>query len=193
MEAILAGMKSMIPGNCILALAWAIGGVTVELETGKYLSGILSSTLPAWSIPVIIFAVSCIMAFATGTSWGTYALMIPLAIPLAVALDANFALCLGAVFSGGVFGDHCSPISDTTILSSVGAGCHHVAHVNTQLPYALTVALASVLGFIVIGLTNNSALSAIVALGSLIVMVLILHKKSAEKVDDLLNGFTLNS
>jgi len=188
MEAVMTGMKSMLPGNCILALAWSIGGVTVELGTGEYLSGILSSTLPAWSIPVIIFVVSCIMAFATGTSWATYALMIPLAIPLALALDGNFALSLAAVFSGGIFGDHCSPISDTTILSSVGAGCHHIAHVNTQLPYALTVAVAAFFGFIVVGVTNNCALSALVALGSLTAMVLMLHKMSDEKVDDLLNA-----
>ena len=132
-----AGMRSMVGIAAILLFAFAIGDVTKELETGLYLASYAKEVLsPIW-LGAVVFFLSAVMAFATGTSWGTFSIMIPIAVPLAVAMDAEAAICIGAVISGGVFGDHCSPISDTTIISSMGAKCDHIEHVKTQLPYAL--------------------------------------------------------
>ena len=107
-----------------------------------------------WALPVMIFLVSCSISFATGSSWGTFAIMLPLALPAAVAIDAPLYVCIGAVLSGGLFGDHCSPISETTILSSTGAGCDAFEHFQTQLPYALVNGGLCVMGYVAAGLTG---------------------------------------
>jgi Na+/H+ antiporter NhaC len=101
----------------------------------------------------VVFLLASLISFATGTSWGTFSIMIPVAVPMAVALDANVALAIGAVISGGVFGDHCSPISDTTIISSLAAECDVVEHVNTQLPYALLSAGIALIGFFIFSIS----------------------------------------
>ncbi len=133
----LKGMRSMIGITLILFFAFAIGQVTSDMHTGIYLASYVNTVLsPAW-LAAAVFLLAAVMSFSTGTSWGTFSIMVPIAIPLAAAMDANMALVLGAVISGGVFGDHCSPISDTTIISSMATGCDHVEHVKTQLPYAL--------------------------------------------------------
>lgn len=150
-DAALAGMKSMMIALIILALAWSLGAVTEEIGTAQYLSQLLSDRVALQLIPVIVFVTSAAMAFATGTSWGTMAIMLPLVIPLTVALGGaatypggeQVGILLGAtasVLAGAIFGDHCSPISDTTILSSTASACDHMDHVRTQLPYALLVA-----------------------------------------------------
>ena len=127
-------MMSMV---LILLFAFGIGTVTNDMGTGTYLASYANVVLsPVWLAP-IIFVLGAVMAFSTGTSWGTFSIMVPIAVPLAVGMDADIALVLGAVISGGVFGDHCSPISDTTIIASMATGCDHVEHVKTQLPYAL--------------------------------------------------------
>ncbi len=136
-ESTVSGARSMIGIAFILLFAFAIGQVTKELETGLYLASFTSELLSPMWLGAVVFLVASAMAFATGTSWGTFSIMIPIAIPLAVAMDADTALVIGAVISGGVFGDHCSPISDTTIISSMAARCDHIEHVRTQLPYAL--------------------------------------------------------
>ena len=133
----LRGMRSMIGITSILFFAFAIGQVTSDMHTGIYLASYVNAVLsPGW-LAAAVFLLAAVMSFSTGTSWGTFSIMVPIAIPLAVAMDADIALVLGAVISGGVFGDHCSPISDTTIISSMATGCDHVEHVKTQLPYAL--------------------------------------------------------
>ncbi len=133
----LKGMRSMIGITLILFFAFAIGQVTSDMHTGIYLASYVNAVLsPAW-LAAAVFLLAAVMSFSTGTSWGTFSIMVPIAIPLAVAMDADIALVLGAVISGGVFGDHCSPTSDTTIISSMATGCDHVEHVKTQLPYAL--------------------------------------------------------
>lgn len=127
----------MIPMVLILLFAFGIGSVTNDMQTGAYLASYTNMVLsPVWLAP-IIFVLGAVMAFSTGTSWGTFSIMVPIAVPLAAGMDADIALVLGAVISGGVFGDHCSPISDTTIIASMATGCDHVEHVKTQLPYAL--------------------------------------------------------
>ena len=155
-DAWLAGMKSMMIAMIILVLAWSLGAITEEIGTAQYLSQLLSDRVALELIPVIVFATSAAMAFATGTSWGTMAIMVPLVIPLTVALGGaatypggeQVGILLGAtgsVLAGAIFGDHCSPISDTTVLSSTASACDHMDHVRTQLPYALLVAVVGML------------------------------------------------
>ena len=152
LEAWLGGIQSMLMAIIILMLAWALGGVTGELGTGPYLASLLQDTLPLVILPALVFVVAALTAFSTGTSWGTMAILFPVVIPLAVAMGAgvgfaggeHYVILLGTVSSvmaGAVFGDHSSPISDTTVLSSMASSCDLVDHVRTQLPYALVVAV----------------------------------------------------
>lgn len=146
------GAKALTPIAMILLFAFAIGGVSSDMEVGKYLASFIGDYLPSPYLAGAIFALSALIAFATGTSWGTFSIMLPIAIPLAVGLDAPVALAMGAVISGGVFGDHCSPISDTTIISSMASGCEVGEHVRTQLPYALISAAFALILFILFGI-----------------------------------------
>jgi len=155
-ETWITGVKSMNITAVILLLAWSLSGVIKELGTAVYLVSVLSDTLPPFLLPTIIFILGSIISFATGTSYGTMGILMPLAIPLSFALnpDPNFVvLNVGSVLTGAIFGDHCSPISDTTILSSMGSACDHIDHVRTQLFYAIAVAvIAIVAGYIPAGL-----------------------------------------
>ncbi len=156
----IAGLKSMVLAIVILILAWCIGDVTAELHAAQYLVQVLQNVLNPSLLPTLTFVVAGVMAFATGTSWATMAVLMPLVIPLAHALAQNAGLAVavsdpilmgvvGAVLAGAVFGDHCSPISDTTVLSSMASACDHLDHVKTQLPYALSAAgIAIVLGIL---------------------------------------------
>ena len=146
------GAKKLFPIAMILLLAFAIGKVTGELKTGLYLASLANDNLSVYFLGAVIFLLSSLMAFSTGTSWGTFSIMIPVAVPMAVGMDANVALCIGAVISGGVFGDHCSPISDTTIISSMAADCEVVEHVKTQFAYALISALIALVLFITLSI-----------------------------------------
>lgn len=150
------GMKSLVITGVILLLAWSLSSVIKELGTAAFLVSALSSTIPKFLLPSIIFILGSIISFATGTSYGTMGILMPLAIPLAHAIspDATFIVAnVGAVLTGAIFGDHCSPISDTTILSSMGSGCDHIDHVKTQLWYSLTVGAITILfGYIPAGL-----------------------------------------
>lgn len=158
LEAWVEGAKSLVITTIILTLAWSIGSIASDLGTAEYLVQVVSSSLPGWSIPLLVFIISAIVSFATGTSWGTMAIMLPLAVPLAAAYTGNELTALvyatlGAVLTGSTFGDHCSPISDTTIMSSMASSADHIDHVKTQLPYAVTAAsTAAVVGYIPVGL-----------------------------------------
>lgn len=143
------GAKKLFPIAMILLFAFAIGKVTSDLNTGLYLASLADENLSIYLLGGVVFLLSSLIAFSTGTSWGTFSIMIPVAVPMAVAMDANVALCIGAVISGGVFGDHCSPISDTTIISSMATECDVVEHVKTQLPYALISGVIALVLFIV--------------------------------------------
>ncbi|MEZ4414294.1 MAG: Na+/H+ antiporter NhaC family protein [Gemmatimonadota bacterium] len=157
-EAWVSGVRSMMLAMVILVLAWSLGAVTEELGTAAYLASLLEGALPLSLIPAIVFVISGAMAFATGTSWATMAVMLPLVIPLTVALGGGTGFAGGthhtvllsaisSVLAGAIWGDHCSPISDTTVMSSMASACDHVDHVRTQLPYALLVgAVGLVLG-----------------------------------------------
>lgn len=128
-------------------------------------------------LPAAVFALAAFLSFSTGTAWGTFGILIPIIVPVAQALDPNLVVVsLAATLAGSVFGDHCSPISDTTILSSAGAGCSHIEHVATQLPYAWVAAISSFAGYIAAGLTNaNVYVSLLVSFSVLIGLVVTLH------------------
>ncbi|MCX6052591.1 MAG: sodium:proton antiporter, partial [Campylobacterales bacterium] len=130
------GAIKLFPIAVILLFSFSIGQITTELKTGEYLATLATDNLSVYFLAATIFLLSCVISFSTGTSWGTFSIMIPVAVPMAVGMDANIALCIGAVISGGVFGDHCSPISDTTIISAMASDCEVMEHVRTQLPYA---------------------------------------------------------
>jgi Na+/H+ antiporter NhaC len=172
------GIKSMVPALIILTLAWTISGVCRNLlSTGDYVAGVVSaSNMPTGLIPAIMFICACALSFATGTSWGTFGILIPITITVCDIVAPELSvISLASVLSGSVFGDHCSPISDTTILSSTGAGCVHIKHVATQLPYAVTVAAASFIGYIVAGFTGKLGFAPAVALsfGTALVLLIV--------------------
>ncbi|MGB0893495.1 MAG: Na+/H+ antiporter NhaC family protein [Parashewanella sp.] len=154
--ALLQGAKSMLPAIYILLFAWTIAAVIGQLETGKYMANLATGSIPFALLPAVMFALAGITAFSTGTSWGTFGIMLPIAADMAMGSHIGMMLpMLSAVLSGAVCGDHCSPISDTTILSSTGASCHHIDHVTTQLPYALIAAGISLVGYLVLGFTES--------------------------------------
>lgn len=147
-KAAVGGMRELFDALVILHLAWALGASMNELHAAEFLVGALSPTLPAFLLPTLVFVVAAVISFATGTSFGTMGILMPMVIPLAASVSSDPAIALaasGSVLAGATFGDHCSPISDTTVLSSLGSGCDLVSHVNTQLPYALAVGLLSIL------------------------------------------------
>jgi Na+/H+ antiporter NhaC len=151
------GFKSMVPAIIILTLAWTISGICrYKLNTGVYVADfVANSSMPLAIIPAIMFVISALLSFATGTSWGTFGMLIPIGITICDSVAPHLSVVtLSAILAGSVFGDHCSPISDTTILSSTGAQCKHIDHVATQLPYALTVAGVCFIGYILYGLVS---------------------------------------
>jgi len=149
-DLVFKGMGGMIPVVTLLVLAFALGGVVRELGTGAYVAGIIGGAASAKVAVAGSFVLASFMAFATGTSWGTFALMVPIAVPLALAQGGSLPLYLAAVLGGGVFGDHCSPISDTTIISSMASASDHMDHVRTQIPYALLGAVVTVLLYLIV-------------------------------------------
>ena len=150
------GMKTLVITGVILILAWSLSSVIKELGTAKYLIKLLSGSLPAFLLPSLIFILGAIMSFSTGSAYGTMGILMPLAVPLSHSINPEMSFIVvstSAVLTGAIFGDHCSPISDTTILSSMGAGCNHIDHVRTQMPYALFVGAITILfGYIPAGL-----------------------------------------
>jgi Na+/H+ antiporter NhaC len=156
-EAVLTGFRSMLIAMVVLTLAWALGGVCDQLDTAEWITARIGDQLPPAALPTMVFLVAAAVAFSTGTSWGTIAILVPLAIPLALATEDPPGVLLtatvSAILGGAVFGDHCSPISDTTIMSSMATSCDHVDHVRTQLPYAATAAVVCLaLGYVPVGL-----------------------------------------
>lgn len=171
-ETFMGGIQKMAYILVIIVVAWGVGSVCSNLGTSNFIvestRGILSPNL----VPALIFAIGSIISFATGTSWGTFAILLPIGINMAYSFDVSIYVTIAAVLSGGLFGDHCSPISDTTIMSSMAAGCDHVEHVRTQLPYALVAAIASFIGYLVAGFMGGIW---IVTLPVTIVVAILLH------------------
>ncbi len=167
----LNGMLKMTEIAIILILAWSLGLLNKNLGTSVYIVNFVKAiNLNPSLLPAIIFIIGALISFATGSSWGVFSIMIPLVIPMAIALDAPLYVTIGAVLSGGVFGDHCSPISATTILSSAGAGCTLIDHVKSQLPYAIFNASFALIIFIVSGFMSHP----IVPMSGIIIQILVL-------------------
>lgn len=186
------GFKAMVPAIFILCLAWTLSGVCSDeyLNLGGYVGQIVQNNNSlAMFLPVIFFVVAICLAFATGTSWGTFGILIPISISILSSLPEAEAtnllvLCVAAILSGSVGGDHASPISDTTILASAGAQCNHLEHVSTQVPYVLTVSICCIVGFLVDGVTQNGWLGLAVGLACLGGMMLFLKMKVAPPAEN---------
>ena len=189
METVPQGFIAMVPAILILTFATALKNMTGELGA-KYFVGAMMSSFPAGLaklLPAVIFIVACILAFATGTSWGTFGILIPIVTAMFDAADPLFIVGISACLAGAVCGDHCSPISDTTIMSSAGAECEHINHVSTQIPYAIYVAVISFVCFILAGFIPNALIMLPVAfaimIGSLFVTKYVLKKLESKKAE----------
>jgi Na+/H+ antiporter NhaC len=146
------GIGGLMPLALLMILAFAIGDTCKELGTGPYVANLAKTWLSPKFVPAILFLVSSFIAFSTGTSWGTFAIMIPIGVPMITLMGANLSATIGAILSGGIFGDHSSPISDTTIISSMASASDHIDHVRTQLPYALVAAAGALIIYLMTGL-----------------------------------------
>ncbi len=159
MTGVIDGIKTMIPALTILILAWALGGVCREMiGTGEFVSRFVTGAhLSFRFLPALVFVVAAFLSFSMGTAWGTFGILLPIVSMICVGTEGAAVLipALGATLAGSVYGDHCSPISDTTILASTGAQCDHLRHVETQLPYATLVAVVCFAGYLVAGFTRN--------------------------------------
>ncbi len=151
-DVILKGISEMMPLALLMLMAFAIGAVCKELDTGNYVAEVTKNWLSPGLLPFTIFLASCFIAFSTGTSWGTFAIMLAIAIPMANTMDANVYITIAAALGGGVFGDHCSPISDTTIIASMASATDHIDHVKTQSPYAIFAGALTAFFYLIIGL-----------------------------------------
>ena len=185
------GMKSMLFVCIVLILAWSIGSVIGDLGTAHFLVSNLSDALPQFIVPALIFIIAAVVSFATGTAYGTMAILLPLCIPLAAAIVGitgmeisnaipeytYILMCSSAVLTGAIFGDHSSPISDTSILSSMGAGCSLIDHVMTQIVYALTVGVVVIAGYILVGLGLNVWITLLIMAAILVLVLLFAGKK----------------
>lgn len=201
-QALQNGIQSMLPALIILTMAWSIGTIIKSpraddgLGLGLYLSHVVSDGgFPIGILPAILFVLSAVISFATGTSWGTFGIMIPIAMPIVTGLVSGLGMdqadlvnasmiSISAVIGGAVFGDHASPISDTTILSSTGASCPHLEHVATQMPYAIFVAVCSFIGFIVGGFLLNAIAAWIAALIVFVLGLIVLPKLNLGKKEE---------
>ena len=176
----------MVPAILILTLAWTLKGMTDSLGAKEYVAGLVEGSASGLKmfLPAIVFIIACFLAFATGTSWGTFGILIPICIA-AFPSGAIRIISISACMAGAVCGDHCSPISDTTIMASAGAQCEHVNHVSTQLPYAITCAAVSFVAYLVAGLTLTLGLvaSCIISwiIGLIVLFVVLFFIKSRQK------------
>ncbi len=177
---IVGGVGSIVPPMLILILSWSLGGVCRELiGTGEFISGFIASTnVPLQLLPFMVFVIAALMSFSMGTSWGTFGLLIPIVTMICSSAAGSELLvpALGATLAGSVYGDHCSPISDTTILASTGAQCEHIRHVETQIPYATLTAVICAVGYLIVGFTNMPWIGLGVGAALLIGAMLVLRK-----------------
>ncbi len=182
-NALVEGVRSMSGAIIILILAWSICDLVGSLEAGSYLASLITeANLNPNFIPVVMFIVASFMAFSTGTSWGSFGILLPIAGSVAAAIDVNLMIpVMSAVLSGAIFGDHASPISDTTLLSATGSGCDLAAHFNSQLPYALLAAIIAALGYLAFGFTGQLVISYLVLVLGLVAVVFYAKRQNAQQ------------
>ena len=171
------GFKSMVPAILILTFAWSLKAMTDSLGAKEYVEMVVKGSAGHFEIflPAIVFLIACLLAFATGTSWGTFGILIPITLGVFPLDNPLGVVCVSACMAGAVCGDHCSPISDTTIMASAGAQCDHVTHVSTQLPYAITVAAVSFVAYIIAGFVPNAVIALPVAIVLMIAVLIVLR------------------
>ena len=176
MDCIPEGFKAMVPAILILTFAWTLKAMTDSLGSTVFVGDFVKSSAMGFQsfLPAIVFIIACVISFATGTSWGTFGILIPITLSVFPLTEPLGVVCVSACMAGSVCGDHCSPISDTTIMSSAGAQCEHVSHVNTQLPYALTCAAVSFVAYIIAGFVPNWTIALPIALVLMIATVLVI-------------------
>ena len=185
MECLPEGFKLMVPATLILTFAWTISGVTGSLGAAEFVAGVVEQFGAGLQnfLPAVIFVIACLLAFATGTSWGTFGILIPIVLEVfPVGADGLptpiLMMAIGACLGGAVMGDHCSPISDTTIMASTGAQCHHINHVATQMPYAITVAAVCFVSYIIAGILPNVIIALPIAIILMVATLLFIGKKN---------------
>lgn len=193
-EGVLSGIGNIIPPMLILILSWSLGGVCRQMiGTGEFISGFVASTKISFTLlPLLVFVIAAMMSFSMGTSWGTFGILIPIVTMICQATGGDQMLIptLGATLAGSVYGDHCSPISDTTILSSTGAMCDHIRHVEIQIPYATLVAIVCAAGYLMIGLTNTPWIAFLICVALLLGILVLLNQREASKRDKMLSPRT---
>ena len=186
MECLPEGFKAMVPAILILTFAWTLKAMTDSLGAKEYVAGMMESAaggLLAF-LPAIIFLVGCFLAFATGTSWGTFGILIPIVVAVFSGTNEHLMIIsISACMAGAVCGDHCSPISDTTIMASAGAQCEHVNHVSTQLPYAVVAAAVSFVSYIIAGFVKNPVICLIIAIALMIGVLFVLRQRQLKSSD----------
>ncbi|MCL1805362.1 MAG: Na+/H+ antiporter NhaC family protein [Clostridiales bacterium] len=180
-EAISKGFSAMVPAILILVFAWTLSGMTGLLGGAEYVSGLLENSASSLYnfMPVIVFLIACGLSFATGTSWGTFGILLPIAVSVMDPASELMVITISACLAGAVYGDHCSPISDTTIMSSTGAQCEHINHVSTQLPYASLVAAVTAVMYILAGFVQNAFI--VLPLALLVMVGVLIAMKSMSK------------
>lgn len=183
-ESLASGFKAMVPAILILTLAWTLSGICSEeyLNAGGFVSTLVTNNEIAHTIlPPVFFLIAMGLAFATGTSWGTFGILIPITVAIFEGSGSEFlTITVAAVLAGAVCGDHISPISDTTILASTGADCNHLEHVSTQLPYAMVAAVSSLIAYIIAGATGNGIIAIIVGFAALLIILGVFYRKNKE-------------
>ncbi len=188
MSCVPEGFKAMVPAILILVFAWSLKNMTSFLGADVYVAGVIEGSAKGLQmfLPAVIFLIGCVLSFATGTSWGTFGILIPIVLEAFPWSQGNpiSIVCVSACMAGAVCGDHCSPISDTTIMSSAGAQCEHVNHVSTQLPYALTCAGVSAVGYLLAGILAVNKLPAVVALPFAVLLMIIVAMALGRKTEE---------
>lgn len=181
MDCVPEGFKQMVSPILVLTLAWSLKCMTDSLGLAPFVAGMVEKMPASWMalIPAVLFVISCVLGFASGTSWGTFGILIPIALAITASRPDMMIPVISACMAGGVCGDHCSPISDTTIMASAGAGCNHISHVETQLPYALTVLVISTISYVVVGFTKSAIPGLIVGVVLLFLFLNMMKKRQA--------------
>ena len=181
MDCVPEGFKQMVSPILVLTLAWSLKCMTDSLGLAPFVAGMVEKMPASWMalIPAVLFVISCALGFASGTSWGTFGILIPIALAITASRPDMMIPVISACMAGGVCGDHCSPISDTTIMASAGAGCSHISHVETQLPYALTVLVISTISYVVVGFTKSAIPGLIVGVVLLFLFLNMMKKRQA--------------